>query len=283
MSPLQTRLFGKDGPEVTLVGLGGEGILRSHGQHARAGPVIEEAAAQGITYFDSARAYDESERYLGRFWEPRPELRSRVFQTSKSARRDYAGAWADLETSLANLHTDHLDLWQIHDLRSWEEVKAVEGTSGALDAFREARRQGKARRIGVTGHHDPAVLTHAVENWPVDSVLLPVNPVEGVLGGFLDATIPMAGKRGLAIIGMKVLGAGNYLAPSGGITAELLIRYALSQPVTLVIVGCSEPLEVLTLASLGRDFTPLPEHGQRMLEERFAPYARDLAYYRGVT
>lgn len=283
MSPLKTRLFGKNGPEVTLVGLGGEGVLRSHGKNALAQPVIEEAALQGITYFDSARAYDESERYLGRFWELKPELRPRIFQTSKSARRDYAGAWADLETSLENLHTSHLDLWQIHDLRSWEDVKAVESSSGALDAFREARKQGKARFIGVTGHQDPEILTYAVENWPVDSVLLPVNPVEGVLGGFLDQTIPMATERGLAVIGMKVLGAGNYLAPSGGISAELLIRYALSQPVTLVIVGCSQPLEVLTLASLGRDFTPLPEGDRRKLEERFAPYAADLAFYRGVT
>ena len=280
MSPLQTRLFGKNGPGVTLVGLGGEGVLRSHGKNARAQPVIEEAAAQGITYFDSARAYDESEHYLGRFWETRPELRARIFQTSKSARRDYAGAWADLETSLSNLHTGHLDLWQIHDLRSWEDVKAVEGPSGALDAFREAKRQGKAGNIGVTGHEDPEILTHAVENWPVDSVLLPVNPVEGVFGGFLDKTVPMAEKKGLAVIGMKVLGAGNYLAPAGGISAELLIRYALSQPVTLVIVGCSQPLEVLTLASLGRDFTPLPEPDRRLLEERFAPFASDLAYYR---
>ena len=282
MSPLQTRPFGKDGPAVTLVGLGGEGVLRSHGKNARARPVIEEAASQGITYFDSARAYDESERYLGRFWEERPELRPRVFQTSKTARRDYAGAWADLETSLKNLHTGYLDLWQIHDLRNEEDLKAVEGPSGALDAFREARRQGKARHIGVTGHEDPAILTHAVENWPLDSVLLPVNPVEGVLGGFLDGTLPAARERGIAVIGMKVLGAGNYLAPSGGISAELLIRYALSQPVTLVIVGCSLPLEVLTLASLGRDFTPLPESDRQRLEERFAPYARDLAFYRGV-
>ena len=283
MSPLKTRPFGRNGPGVTLVGLGGEGVLRSRGKNALAQPVIEEAAAQGIGYFDSARAYDESERYLGRFWEARPELRSRIFQTSKSARRDYAGAWSDLETSLANLHTSRLDLWQIHDLRSWEDVKAVEGSSGALDAFQEAQKQGKTRHIGVTGHQDPAILTHAVENWPVDSVLLPVNPVEGVLGGFLDQTIPMAEKKGLAIIGMKVLGAGNFLAPSGGISAELLIRYALSQPVTLVIVGCSLPLEVLTLASLGRDFTPLPEGDQRKLEERFAPYAADFAFYRGVT
>ncbi len=282
MSPLQTRIFGKDGPEVTLVGLGGEGILRTHGRNALAQPVIEEAAAQGITYFDSARAYDESERYLGRFWEAHPGIRARIFQTSKSPRRDYAGAWDDLETSLANLHTTHLDLWQIHDLRDWEDVKAVEGSSGALDAFREARKQGKARHIGVTGHHDPAILTHAVENWPVDSVLLPVNPVEAALGGFLDRTLPAAVKKGLAVIGMKVLGAGNYLAPSGGVSAEMLIRYALSQPVTLIIVGCSQPLEVLTLASLGRDFTPLPGGDQRALEEKFAPYARDLAFYRGV-
>jgi aryl-alcohol dehydrogenase-like predicted oxidoreductase len=281
MSPLMTRQFGKGGPEVTITGLGGEGILRTRGQHARAQPVIEEAASLGITYFDSARAYDESERYLGRFWETRPELRSRAFQTSKSGRRDYAGAWADLETSLANLKTGHLDLWQMHDLRSWEDVEAVEAPSGALDAFREARKQGKARRIGVTGHHDPAVLTYAVENWPVDSVLFPVNPVEGVLGGFLDGTLPAAQERGLAVIGMKLLGAGTFLAPQAGITADLLIRYALSWPVTLVIVGCSQPLEVLTLASLGRDFIPLPPEQRLALEERFAPYARELAYYRG--
>ena len=282
MSPLKTRPFGKDGPEVTVTGLGGEGILRTHGQHARAQQVIEEAASQGITYFDSARAYDGSEGYLGRFWEARPDLRRRVFQTSKSARRDYAGAWSDLETSLGNLHTSSLDLWQIHDLRSWEDVEAMEGPSGALGAFIEAKRLGKVIRIGVTGHHDPAVLTYAVENWPVDSVLLPVNPVEGVLGGFLDGTLPAARERGLAVIGMKVLGAGNFLAPRAGITPELLIRYALSWPVTLVIVGCSLPLEVLTLASLGRDLLPLPEEDLRRLEERFAPHARDLAYYRGT-
>jgi len=282
MSPLQTRIFGKDGPEVTIVGLGGEGVLRTHGKHARALPVIEEAAAQGITYFDTARAYDESERYLGRFWEAHPGIRARVFQASKSPRRDYAGAWGDLETSLANLHTTRLDLWQIHDLRDWEDVKAVEGSSGALDAFLEARRQGKAGYIGVTGHEDPGILTHAVENWPVDSVLLPVNPVEATLGGFLDRTLPVAVKKGLAVIGMKVLGAGNYLAPSGGVSAEILIRYALSRPVNLVVVGCSQPLEVLTLASVGRDFTPLPEADRQALEAKFAPYARDLAFYRGV-
>ncbi|HMA05570.1 MAG TPA: aldo/keto reductase [Methanomicrobiales archaeon] len=280
MSPLQTRQFGKNGPPVTIVGLGGEGVLRSHGRNAQARPVIEEAVSQGITYFDSARAYDESELYLGRFWEAKAGQRSRVFQTSKSARRDYAGAWADLETSLRNLHTSHLDLWQMHDLRNAEDLKTLEGSSGALDAFLEARRQGKARHIGVTGHEDPAILTHAVENWPVDSVLLPVNPIEGVLGGFLDGTLPAALRKGIAVIGMKVLGAGNFLAPTGGITAELLIRYALSRPVTLIIVGCSLPLEVLTLASLGRDFIPLPEDDQRRLEERFAPYARDLAFYR---
>jgi aryl-alcohol dehydrogenase-like predicted oxidoreductase len=281
MSPLRIRPFGKGGPEVTITGLGGEGILRTHGQHARAQPVIEEAVSQGITYFDSARAYDESERYLGGVWGARPELRARVFQTSKSGRRDYAGAWSDLETSLANLKTGHLDLWQIHDLRSWEDVEAVEASAGALEAFQEAKRQGKVRHIGVTGHYDPEVLTYAVENWPVDSVLLPVNPVEGVLGGFLDRTLPAAESKGLAVIGMKVLGAGNYLAPQAGITAELLIRYALSWPVTLAIVGCSQPLEVLTLASLGRDFLPLPPEQRQALEERFAPYARDLAYYRG--
>ena len=277
-----TSSFGKTGRNVTRVGLGGEGVLRTHGRTPQAQAVIREALDQGITYFDSARAYAGSENYYGAVWPAIPEIRAGIFQTSKSASRDKKGAWEDLRQTLSNLGTPYLDLWQIHDVRTEEDFAAIEGPGGALETFLEAKTEGLIRFIGVTGHHDPRILTRAVNDWPVDAVLLPVNPVEGSLGGFLDSTLAAAREKGIAVIGMKVLGAGYYLQPSLKVSPDLLIRYALSQDITLAIVGCSTPAEVQTLAAVGRDFQPLSPREQEDLIQRFAPYARQLAYYRGV-
>jgi aryl-alcohol dehydrogenase-like predicted oxidoreductase len=265
-----------------MVGLGGEGILRTYGQQKGAQAVIEEAIAQGITYFDSARVYAGSESYYQLVWSRAPEVRTRVFQASKSASRDRQGALADLERSISTLGVDCLDLWQIHDVRTMEELRVLAGASGALEAFLEAKEMGKTRYIGVTGHHDPDVLTTAVLEWPVDSVMIPVNPVEGALGGFLDKTLPAAREKGIAIIGMKILGASGYLSAERGITVEKLIRYALSQDITVAIVGCSKPAHVRTLASVGRNFEPMSLEERDALVGWFQPYATKLAYYRGV-
>jgi aryl-alcohol dehydrogenase-like predicted oxidoreductase len=282
MASILTTTFGRHARELTVVGLGGEGVLRTYGQEKRAQAVIEEALSQGITYFDSARAYAGSESYYGRVWPNRPGDRDRVFQTSKSAMRTKKEALAELDQTLANMGIDHLDLWQIHDVRTEEDFRIISGPGGALEAFVEAKAAGKTRFIGVTGHHDPAIITRAVEAWPVDSVLIPVNPIEGILGGFLDATLPAARERGIAVIGMKVLGASYYLSPENGIVPEMLIRYALSQPLTLVIVGCSSPEEVKTLAEAGRNFRPMSEEEQKQTKDFFMPHSRRLAYYRGV-
>lgn len=273
--------FGAGGPEVTRVGLGGEGILRTWGAGSDAGDLIRNALQEGITYCDSARVYAGSEGYYGSVWSADPGARSGIFQTSKSASRDRNGALADLETSLETLSVDRLDLWQIHDVRTREDIALIEGPGGALEAFTEAFGKGTVGRIGVTGHHDPDVLLEAVKRWPVHSVLLPVNPVEGVLGGFTDRVLPEALDRGMAVIAMKVLGAGHYLYPDGGIDAGLLIRYALSHGVTLAVVGCSNPAEVSELAEAGRGFTPLGREEMAGIEEAFRPHAQKLAFYRG--
>jgi predicted aldo/keto reductase-like oxidoreductase len=274
--------FGKTGHAVTIVGLGGEGVLRTYGQEKAAVEVIEESLSQGIMYFDSARAYAGSESYYGLVWPNRPEDRAHIFQTSKSGMRYNKEALNDLDRTLENMGIEHLDLWQIHDVRTRDEFEAIAGPGGALEAFLEAKASGRTRFIGVTGHHDPAILTRAVKEWPVDSVLLPVNPVEASLGGFLDSTLPAAREKGIAVIGMKVLGASHYVTPGAEITAEKLIRFALSQPIALAIVGCSTPEEVRILAGIGRDFTPMSEEEQREIIKVFQPHARNLAYYRGV-
>ena len=241
---ISTQMFGKTGREVTRVGLGGEGILRTFGMEATAERVIREAVTQGITYFDSARAYSGSESYYGRVWSKHPEAREKIFQTSKSAMRQKKAALAELDQTLSNMGIDHLDLWQIHDVRTEDDMEMIAGPGGALEAFVEAKAAGKIRFVGVTGHHDPAILSRAVKEWPVDAVLMPVNPVEAVLGGFLDDTLNAAKEKGIAIIAMKVLGASYYLSLEAGVTAQTLIRFALSQPVSLAIVGCSSLEEV---------------------------------------
>lgn len=279
---IPATLFGATGQTVTRVGLGGEGVLRTNDRGAEAGEVIRAALAAGICYFDSARVYANSECYYGSIWGADPAMRRKVFQASKSAVRGRAGALTELDQTLKRLQTDYLDLWQIHDIRTPQDLAMIGGPGGALEAFVEAKASGRVRFIGVTGHREPEILARAVEDWPVDAVMMPVNPVEGILGGFLTSTLRAARKRGVAVIAMKVLGASHYLKPQFGLTAERLIRYALSQEITLAIVGCSSPAEVRTLAEAGRDPAPLTEEEQRQLHETVKPYARELAYYRGL-
>jgi aryl-alcohol dehydrogenase-like predicted oxidoreductase len=279
---IPTVLFGSTGRSVTRVGLGGEGLLRTNGRSVEAGEVIRAALEAGIGYFDSARVYADSELYYGSIWQADPAARRRVFQASKSAVRGKNGALAELDQTLRRLRTDHLDLWQIHDIRTPEDIEMIAGPGGALEAFLEAKTSGRVRFIGVTGHREPAILTRAVQEWPVDAVMMPVNPVEGVLGGFLTSTLPAARKKGIAVIAMKVLGASHYVKPHLGQTADLLVRYALSQDITLAIVGCASPSEVRSLAAAGCDAAPMSAEEQERLHAVFRPFARKLAYYRGV-
>ena len=278
--PIPNSEFGQTGARVTRVGLGGEGVLRTHDREPEAAAVIQRAFEAGITYFDSAAAYAGSQGYYGEFWRDHAPDRASVFQTSKSARRDAAGALAELERTLFTMNLEYLNLWQIHDVRTEDDLAAIAGPGGALEGFLRAKDQGKVRHIGVTGHHDPYILTKAVMEWPVDAVLLPVNPVEAAIGGFLDMTLPAAREKGLAVIGMKVLGGGHYLAPQARVGASELIRFALAQDVDLVIVGCSSPAEVDALAQAGAQGGLDPD-GVQAMNDLYRPAARRMAFYRG--
>ena len=283
MNTMEERSFGAADQTVSIVGLGGEGVLRTFGREKEAALVIEEALSQGITYLESARAYSGSEAYYGLVWPKHAHRRNALFQTSKSAMRDEKGALNDLDQTLLNMKLDYLDLWQIHDVRTETDLRMIAESGGALEAFLKAKAAGKVRFIGVTGHHDPRILTRAVKEWPVDSVLMPVNPVETTAGGFVHTTLPTAVAKGVAVIGMKVLGASRFLFPEAGITPEILIRYALSQPVSTIVLGCAGKEEVKVLADAGtQPFKPMPTREQRQIEQIFHPHAKRLAFYRGV-
>lgn len=257
-------------------GLGGEGVLRTFGRDAEATAVIREALARGVTYFDCARAYDGSEEYHGQVWGDDPSAREKIFLCSKSASRDAEGARRDLNTTLRNMRVQRIDLLQIHDVRSERELLAITRPGGALEAFVEAKQRGLVGHIGVTGHHDPEVLLKAIRELPVETVLLPVNVVEGVLGGFLDRVLPEAHARSISVIGMKVMGGGMFAR--AGLDPDALLRWALRSPADVLIVGCSSPAEVARNVA---NTTPLDDAEAKALETRVRAHARQLAYYRG--
>jgi aryl-alcohol dehydrogenase-like predicted oxidoreductase len=271
------RRLGNTGIEATIFGLGGEGILRTHGYDDQAHAVIDAALSEGVNYCDSARAYAGSERYYGGALGP---ARDRVFLTSKAYDRTRRGALAMLDQTLANMRTSHLDLWQLHDLRTWQELDEIASPGGAYEAFEEARRAGKTRFIGVTGHYDPEVLVAAIERLRFDTVLIPVNPCEAQAEPFSRRVGARAIELGLGVIGMKVLARGLATSLAGGPSVQDLVDYALSQPLHIVIIGCETVEQVRENALAARRFAPMPEAAQRELEGRLRAHASDMLYYR---
>ncbi len=274
---LGTRRLGNTQAVVSIVGLGGEGILRTFGYDRQASDVIRAALDEGLTYFDSARAYAGSEQYYGATLGSK---RDRIFLTSKSHDRTKRGALSMLDQTLANMRTDCLDLWQLHDLRTWEELDEIGAPGGAYEAFEAAKRAGKTRFIGVTGHYDPAVLVAAIERHRFDTVLIPVNPCEAHAQPFAGSVGARAMELGMGVIGMKVLARGLLTSMASAPAASDLIDYALSQRVHIVIVGCDSVEQVRENAQAARNHLPMAAATQRELEERLRPVADQMLYYR---
>ena len=274
---IHRRILGKTGAEVSILGLGGEGILRSTGHGEDAYALINRAIDLGITYCESARAYSGSESYYGRAL---GERRRDIFLASKSHARDKAGARSHLRETLKNLKTDHLDLWQVHDVRTEEDVAELFGRGGAIEAFVEAKEQGMTRFIGVTGHHDPVILRKCIELFDFDTVLLPVNPAEPDYRSFLREVIPTAYRKKMGIIGMKVYFRGLAAQLPWYRSMEPFLRFALSQPVTNVVIGCDDIAQLEQNAEFARSFVPMTDLEMQAIVHEVSGHARRLMYYK---
>jgi len=271
------RKLGKTGVEVTMLGLGGEGILRTYGHEREAYSLINRALDLGINYFESARAYSGSEAYYGMALR---ERRKDIFLTSKSHARDKQGALTHLKETLRNMKTDHLDLWQVHDVRTEDDIEEIFGPGGALQAFAEAKERGLTRFIGVTGHHNPDIVVKCIELFDFDTVLLPVNPAEPFYKSLLDKVIPIARKRLMGIIGMKVYLRGLAAELPWSDTLEPFLHFALSQPLTTVVIGCDSIEQLEENVAFAARFKPMPEKQMKTLMEKVKPFARQLMYYK---
>jgi len=274
--PIPRRTLGKTGREVTPFGLGGEGILRTFGKTADAVKVIHRALDQGVNYCDTAPAYDGSMDYYGAAL---GERRQDIFLASKTADRSRDGSLRILDDSLKRLRTDRLDLWQLHDLRTMAELDRIFARGGAIEALTGARDDGRVGHLGITGHHDPAVLLEAMRRFDFDTVLVALNCGDVHRMPFMNTVLPEAARRGMGVIGMKVSAQGALI--QAGVSMADCMGYVLSLPgVSNVIVGCHTPAQVDENAAISRGFTPFDADRMRALETRTRAKAEKFIYYK---
>ena len=271
------RRLGSTDVDVTILGLGGEGVLRTFGREREAYSLINQAIDMGINYFESARAYAGSELYYGKALR---ERRGDIFLTSKSHARDKEGASRHLVETLRNMKTDRLDLWQIHDVRTEDDIDTIFGHGGALEAFVRAKEKGLARFIGITGHHDPEVICRCLNLFDFDTVLMPVNPAEPHYKDFLARVLPLATKKQMGVIGMKVYLRGLAARIPWYSSMEPFFRFALTNPVSTVVVGCDNLDQLEENVRIASSFIPMKSEETNSLVAAVKPYARHLLYYK---
>jgi aryl-alcohol dehydrogenase-like predicted oxidoreductase len=274
--PIPKKPLGKTGLEVSAIGLGGYSLADAPTLD-EAKQIVREAVDAGVTFFDNAWEYHEgrSEEWMG---ECLVGLRDKVVLMTKVCThgRDKKVAMQQLEDSLRRLKTDHLDLWQIHECVYFNDPDWHFAKGGVIEALDEAKKAGKVRFVGFTGHKDPQIhLKMLSHNYPFDSVQMPLNPFDASYRSFQKLVLPEVNNRGMAALGMKSLCGGGQAVINMPITPHEALRYAMSLPVATTISGM-DSLDVLHQnLAVARGFKPYSTEEMRELEQRCAADAGD--------
>ncbi|MFW5884070.1 MAG: aldo/keto reductase [bacterium] len=275
---IPTRKLGSTGEEVSIIGLGGGHIGASSMTHREAVRLVRYAIDEGITFMDNAWEYAEG-RSEARMGEAIADRRDDVFLMTKVCARDRDGALRQLEDSLRRLRTDHIDLWQFHEVNYGNDHEWIFGPGGAIEAARAALESGKVRYVGFTGHKDPAFhLSMLGHDFPWASVQMPVNVLDASFKSFTRGVLPEAEKRGIGVIGMKSLGGSGQLITEAGLSPEELIGYALSQPISTLVCGMQSVEDIDQNVAIASGFAPMNEAEQAELVERTRSIATDGRY-----
>jgi len=290
------RNLGKTGFRVGIFSLGCQAAIEIKGNEQLSVNIMNRALDLGVNYFDTSHVYGEgaSEEHVGLVTRDR---RSEVFLASKTAQRNYDGAMADLDTSFKRMHTDHLDLWQFHNVQKMADVEQIFGPNGAMKAFLQAKAEGRTRYIGVTGHYEPNVLREVIRRADLDCILMALNAADRHYLSFIEHLLPAALEKQMGIIGMKVATRGRMLstwkpdpleqqpermrtAKPGTITMAESLAYNFSLPVSTNIVGVDSVAQLEEDVKCAANFMPLSLEQMRSLEERTIPIVRQGLYFR---
>jgi len=270
------RKFGKTDTLVSALGVGGSAIgnAKSKKESIR---IVHEAVDGGVTFMDNAWDYHDgrSEELMGEALRGR---RDKVFLMTKvcSHGRDKKVALKQLEQSLRRLKTDHLDLWQIHEVVYDNDPDLHFAEGGAVEALVVAREQGKVRFVGFTGHKSPAIhLKMLAHDFHFDAVQLPLCGFDASFRSFEREVLPVLLERGIAPIGMKSLNGTADAVKRGIITAEEAIRYAMSLPVTTTVSGMDSLTVLRKNLKIARSFVPMTKAEKQAHRKKCARFAQD--------
>ena len=290
------RNLGRTGYRVGILSLGGQATLEIPGKEAESEAIINRAIDLGVNYIDSAAGYGKgtSEKHIGLVIKSR---RKEAFITSKTADRTYDGSMRLLESTLKNMQTDHLNLWQIHNLQTKAQFDQIFAKDGAIKALEKAKSEGMAMFLGVTGHFEPNVLLAAINRFPFDTILMAINAADRHYLSFQEHLLPVAMAKGMGTISMKVATRGRILSSwtppppdqqpanmrttlPGAITIEEALTYNLSLPVSTTIIGVDTVEQIEKNVALAGNFTPLNMAQMRALEKKTLPIVRQALYFR---
>ena len=275
---IPTRVLGRTGERVSILCLGGWHIATAKDKD-EAIRIMHAAIDEGINFFDNAWDYHNgrSEEWMGEALDSGGR-RNKVLLMTKNCERDYAGSMKCLEDSLRRLRTDHLDLWQFHEVVYDSDPDWVI-EKGGLKAALEARQAGKVRYIGFTGHKDPRIhLKMLAKDHLWDTAQMPINVMDAHYRSFQKQVVPVCLEKNVGVIGMKSLAGG---APRGriptatNVTAQECIRYALSLPVSALVVGITSMEDLKQDLEIARNFQPMPDAEKAQLLARVRDEAGD--------
>lgn len=275
------RRLGATGQTVSMIGLGGFHLSKpSEGEAVR---IVHAALDAGIDFLDNGWDYDNgsSEERLGKALRGR---RDEAFVMTKVDGRTKEAATSQLEESLRRLGTDHVDLWQFHEVIRFEDAETV-FDRGGIEAAIEAQRAGKVRFIGFTGHKDPDIHLHmlhvaARNDFRFDTVQMPLNVMDAASErSFTERVLPVLVAEEIGALGMKPMGDGTILA-SGHVDAPTCLRFALSLATDVVITGCDSMERLEQALTAARTFEPMTAQEQRRVLEQVAHDAQDGRYER---
>ena len=263
------REFGKTGAMVSAIGLGGY-HLGDAKSVTEATKIVHAAIDAGIDFFDNAWEYHEgeSERRMGRAIEDR---RSDVFLMTKVCThgRDRRTAMRQLEESLRRLRTDYVDLWQIHEVVYEDDPDRHFEKGGVIEALEEAKKAGKVRFVGFTGHKSPELHLRMLDSgYPFDSCQLPLNCFDYSFRSFEEQVLPVLQKRGIAAIGMKSLGGSGMPVKKRVISAEEGLRYAMSLNVATTVSGVDSMKVLMQNLRIARGFRRMTKKEMTSLRAR---------------
>ena len=274
------RPLGKTGASVSIIGVGGY-HLGSTKDQTEANELVSRSLDAGINFFDNAWDYHDglSEERLGTALKGK---REQAFVMTKVCThgRTKDIAMKQLEESLRRLQTDHLDLWQIHEVIYYNDPDLIFAPNGVAEALVAAKQQGKVRFVGFTGHKSPNIhLKMLSHDFAFDTVQMPLNCLDATFRSFEQNVLPEANRRGIAVLGMKSMGGSGELIGNGVATPDEALRYAMSLPVATTISGM-DSLEVLKHENLAiaRGFQPMSVEEMRRLRGRVSTMAADGRY-----